>query len=179
MQHDLELTTALLARAPAAFNGLLRELPEAWTSAREGERTWSATDVIGHLILADRANWLTRVKFLLEFGESRPFPAFDRKGYARVTAGKTLARLLDEFAEARAESLQELRAIDLQPAQLETRGQHPALGVVTISELLAAWAAHDLTHLHQVSRILAHQYREAVGPWSRFLGVMHCQAHGE
>jgi hypothetical protein len=178
MQQDLEHTTALLARTPAALDALLRELPEAWVAANEGESTWSATDVVGHLILADRTNWMTRVKFLLEFGESRPFPAFDRKGYSRETQGRTQAQILNEFARVRAASLAELRALDLRPEQLEVRGQHPALGVVTVSQLLAAWAAHDLTHLHQISRILAHQYRQAVGPWSRFLGVMHCNGHG-
>lgn len=179
MQQNLEYTMALLGRTPAALNALIRDLPEAWVCSKEGETTWSVTDVVGHLILADRTNWMTRVKFLLEFGESRPFPAFDRKGYARETRGRTRGELLDEFARVRGQSLAGLRALQLSPEQFAVRGQHPALGVVTIGELLAAWAAHDLTHLHQISRIMAHQYREAVGPWSRFLGVLHCAGHGQ
>jgi hypothetical protein len=63
----------------------------------------------------------------------------------------------------------------LKPEQLELRGRHPSLGAVTLSQLLAAWAAHDMTHLHQVSRIMAHQYREAVGPFAAFLGVLKCE----
>lgn len=179
MQQSLECTVAVLGRTPAALNALLRDLPEAWVTANEGEKTWSVTDVVGHLILTDRTNWMTRVKFLLEFGELRPFPAFDRKGYAREAQGRTRAESLDEFARVRTQSLAELHALHLHPEQFAVRGQHPALGVVTISELLAAWAAHDLTHLHQISRIMAHQYQEAVGPWSRFLGVMHCAGHGQ
>lgn len=38
-------------------------------------------------------------------------------------------------------------------------------------------AAHDLTHLHQISRIMAIQYREVVGPWTEYLGVMNCNGH--
>jgi len=95
----------------------------------------------------------------------------------RESAGKSLGQLLDEFARLRSENLDGLRALNLQPEDFQRRGRHPALGIVTLSELLATWAAHDLTHLHQISRIMAHQYREAVGPWIRFLGVMHCAGH--
>jgi uncharacterized damage-inducible protein DinB len=179
MQQTLDDTTAILGRTPAVLSALLRDLPEAWVSTNEGEKTWSVTDVLGHLILADRTNWMTRVKFLLEFGESRPFPAFDRKGHVRETESRTVAELLEKFARVRSQSLAGLHALDLRPEQFFVRGQHPALGVVTISELLAAWAAHDLTHLHQISRTMAHQYREAVGPWNRFLGVMHCTGHSD
>ena len=84
---------------------------------------------------------------------------------------------LDEFASARSDSLAELRALKLQQADFLRRGNHPALGVVTLSELVAAWAAHDLTHMHQVTRIMAHQYREAVGPWIAYLGVLKCAGH--
>src|ERR1700731_4713036 len=91
--------------------------------------------------------------------------------------GKTLEQLLDEFARSRAENLDELRALNLRREDLERRGRHPAFGVVTLSELLATWATHDLTHLHQISRIMAHQYREAVGPWSAYLGVLQCAGH--
>ena len=96
---------------------------------------------------------------------------------ARDSEGKSLSQLLDEFARLRSENLGELRALKLPPQDLERRGRHPALGVVTLSQLLATWAAHDLTHLHQVSRVMAHQYREAVGPWSAYLGVLQCAGH--
>ena len=109
--------------------------------------------------------------------ETRPFEPFDRMGFVRDSQGKSLAMLLDEFARLRSENLNELRALDLQPEDLDRRGRHPALGEVTLSQLLATWAAHDLTHLHQISRILAHQYREAVGPWSQYLGVLQCAGH--
>ncbi len=179
MQQELNLTLALLSRTPAALDALLRGLPEAWTAANEGEKTWSVTDVLGHLILADRTNWLTRAKLVLEFGESKAFEPFDRKGYWRVTQGRTLDQLLEEFARVRSGTIAEVRALNLDEEKLALRGGHPALGVITLSQLMAAWAAHDLTHLHQISRIMAHQYREAVGPWNKFLGVMQCAGHGE
>jgi hypothetical protein len=177
MEHDLQDTLSLLARTPGALNALLRELPEKWTLRNEGENTWSAFDVIGHLIHAERTDWMPRVRIVLQSGEAQPFPPFDRWGMARETQGKSLGQLLDEFARLRSENLDQLRALNLQGADLQVRGRHPALGVVTLSELLATWATHDLTHLHQISRVMAHQYREAVGPWSAYLGVLRCAGH--
>jgi DinB superfamily len=177
MKHDLQQTISLLSRTPAALDALLRDLPEAWTIQAEGENTWNAFDVVGHLIHCERTNWIPRAKTILRSGESRPFEPFDRSGHVRTMQGKPLAQLLDEFARLRADNLGELRAWNLQPADLELRGRHPAFGVVTLSELLATWATHDLTHLHQISRVMAHQYREAVGPWKAYLGVLQCAGH--
>ena len=177
MEHKLAETMALLARTPAAFDALLRDLPQIWTLRNEGENTWSAFDVIGHLIHAEHADWIPRLKMILQAGETQTFAPFDRAGHQRAVQGKSLAELLDEFARLRRANLDELRGLNLRPEDLERRGRHPAFGVVTLSQLLATWAAHDLTHLHQISRVMAHQYREAVGPWRAYLGVMHCPGH--
>ena len=179
MEHNLENTASLLARTPAALDALLRDLPQTWTLRNEGENTWSAFDVVGHLIHGERTDWMPRAKRILEFGETRAFETFDRWAQMRESEGKRLAELLDEFSSLRSSNLAELRALNLQPEDLERRGQHPALGVVTLSELLSTWAAHDLTHLHQISRVMAHQYRKAVGPWTKFLGVMQCAGHSQ
>ncbi|MDE3186809.1 MAG: DinB family protein [Acidobacteriota bacterium] len=177
MEHDLQHITALLERTPAALDSLLRGLPDALTLANEGENTWSAFDVVAHLIHLERTDWMPRARVIVEHGESQPFEPFDRMGYLRESEGKLLEHLLDEFAGARQESLRQLRALKLQPADLARRGLHPALGTVTLGQLLATWAAHDLTHLHQIARVMAHQYREAVGPWSAYLGVLQCAGH--
>lgn len=177
MEHNLQHTISLLTRTPAALNALLRDLPETWTSRNEGENTWSAFDVVGHLIYAERTNWIPRARMIVEFGETRSFESFDRAGHVRECQDKSLGQLLDEFARLRSETLGKLRALNLRPEDLQRRGRHPSLGVVTLSELLATWAAHDLTHLHQISRIMAHQYREAVGPWGAYLGVLKCAGH--
>jgi hypothetical protein len=177
MDHRLQDTLSLLARTPATLNTLLRDLPETWTHRNEGENTWSTFDVVGHLVNGERTDWVPRVKMVLEFGETQTFTPFDRWGHAQEIQGKSLGQLLDEFARLRSENLTELRALNLRPEDLDRRGKHPALGFVALSQLLATWAAHDLTHLHQISRILAHQYRESVGPWSAYLGVLQCAGH--
>lgn len=184
MEHALENTIALLERTPAALDALLRDLPEAWTMRNEGGETWSAFQVVGHLIQADRLLWMRRAKMLLAAGEPRTgafptFEAFDRFAHGRETEGKSLGQLLDEFARLRRENLGELRALNPRSEDLERRGRHPALGDVTMSQLLAAWAVHDLTHLHQITRIMAHQYRDAAGPWSGLLGVLQCAGHSQ
>lgn len=177
MEHNLQQTMAVLTRTPAALDALLRNLPEAWTLRDEGEDTWSVFDVVGHLNHGERTDWMPRAKMILQSGEERAFEPFDRWAQVRESEGKSLAQLLDEFAQLRAENLRELRALNLRREDLELRGRHPALGVVTLSELLATWAVHDLTHLHQISRIMAYQYRDAVGPWSGYLGVLQCAGH--
>lgn len=177
MSHNLTDTLALLERTPATLSALLRGLPEEWTHRNEGEATFTVVDVVGHLIYGDKVDWLPRARIILEHGDTRPFDPFDRWGHVELCRGKSLPQLLDEFAKIRATRLDELRLLDLQREQLERKGRHPALGAVTLSQLLSTWAAHDLTHIHQISRILAHQYRDAVGPWSAFLGVMRCDGH--
>jgi DinB superfamily len=179
MEQNLEHTIALLARTPAVLDALLRDLPDPWTTSNEGGNSWSAYDVVGHLIHGERTDWMPRAKMILQYGESRGFEPFDRLAQERDSMGKSLGQLLDEFARLRKECLNELRTLNLRPEDLTRRGRHPALGVVTLSELLATWVAHDLTHLHQISRTMAHQYREAVGPWTKFLGVMQCAGHSE
>ncbi|HZI57915.1 MAG TPA: DinB family protein [Verrucomicrobiae bacterium] len=177
MEHNLEQTISLLARTPATLNTLLRDLPATWTLRNEGKNTWSAFDIVGHLIHGDRTDWIPRAKMILQFGESKPFEPFDRLGQQRESQGKSLPQLLDEFAHLRLEKLSELRSLNLRPQDFELRGQHPSLGVVTLAQLLSTWAVHDLTHLHQISRVMAHQYQDAVGPWSIYLGVLQCAGH--
>jgi hypothetical protein len=177
MAHNLQNTIALLARTPSALDTLLRDLPSMWTEANEGDGTWSVSTVIAHLIHAEHDDWMPRATVILQSGETQPFPPFPRDGYLHFEQGKSLAQLLDDFANFRAKNLDALRALNLTPADLQQKGRHPSFGTVTLSQLLATWAAHDLTHLHQISRIMAYQYREAVGPWTRFLGVMQCSGH--
>jgi uncharacterized damage-inducible protein DinB len=143
----------------------------------EGKDSWSAFDIVGHLIVGERTDWMPRLRIILENGEARPFDSFDRFAQLRETQGKSLEQLLDEFARLRSESLLALQQLNLQPADFSRRGKHPALGTVTLSELLATWTVHDLTHMHQLSRVMAHQYRDAVGPWTAYLGVLQCAGH--
>ena len=182
-RFNLAEVHAVLAHTPATLNALLRGLPDTWVMSNEGrgedgKDTWSAFDIVGHLIAGERTDWMPRARIILKNGEARTFDPFDRFAQSRESEGKSLEQLLDEFAHLRSENLAALHALKLQPEDLARRGRHPALGGVTLSELLATWAVHDLTHLHQLSRVMAHQYRDAVGPWGAYLGVLHCAGHG-
>jgi DinB superfamily len=174
---DLQTTIALLTRTPAVLDALLRGLPDTWTMHNEGGASWTPYDVVGHLIHGERADWIARATVILQYGETRAFEKFDRLAQERESKGKSLDELLDEFARLRAESLDALRAFNLQPEDLERRGRHPELGTVTLSHHLSTWAVHDLSHLHQLSRTMAHQYRDEVGPWKVYLGVLQCEGH--
>ena len=165
-------TIAVLSRTPAIFNALLRGLPETWLRCNEGGQSWNAFDILHHLILGEQTDWMERVQIILEYGENRPFDPFDRLPESARNGEQSLEQLLDDFARLRRENLIALEALNLQAQDLIRRGVHPAFGVVTLGQLLATWMVHDLTHLHQLSRVMAYQYRDAVGPWSAYLGVL-------
>lgn len=177
MEQNLPDTIALLSRTPAALHALLCGLPEAWIFGDEGRNTWCPFEIVAHLIYGERTDWIPRARMILQFGEARAFEPFDRAGHVSAMQGKSLEALSAEFTRARAQSLDQLRALKLSAEDLQRCGRHPAFGRVTLSQLLAAWVGHDLTHLHQISRVLAHQYRQAVGPWSAYLGVLRCAGH--
>jgi hypothetical protein len=168
----MDEAVAVLSRTPAALDALLRGLPDGWVAANEGGETWSPFDVVGHLIQGERTDWIARVKIILEHGEARPFDTFDRFAQFTASQGRTLASLLDEFATARQENLRQLAALKITDADLDRRGRHPALGVVTLRQLLATWVAHDLDHVVQISRVLARQYADEVGPWRAYLRII-------
>lgn len=178
MDFDLQQTIALLQRTPPVLNSFLRDLPDSWTLRNEGGKSWSPFDIVGHLIHGERTDWMPRARIILQYGESRAFDPFDRLGQERESQGKSLDELLDEFARLRSENVDALQQLNLQPSDFDRRGRHPALGVTTLGQLLSTWAVHDLTHLHQLSRVMAYQYRDEVGPWSAYLGVLHCEGHG-
>ena len=177
MEQNLTTILSMLAATPNTLDALLRHLPEGLTLVTEGEGTWTISQVLAHLIHGERTDWFPRVQIILRAGKSEPFPTFQREAFRDHLP--PLPELLTEFAELRAASLAQLRSLHLTRKELERCGRHPAFGQVTLSQLLATWPVHDLSHLHQVSRILASQYREAVGPWSRYLGVLHCEGHSE
>ncbi len=168
----LEESLAILTRTPATLDALLRGLPSVWTDATEGPNTWSPYIVMGHLIHGERGDWIQRLSIILEHGVSRTFETFDREAQFKESAAKPLAELLDEFAALRQGNLAQLRALDLQSAQLELQGLHPAFGPVTVRQLLATWTAHDLAHTLQITRVMARRYKQEVGPWAEYLSVM-------
>ncbi len=164
---------AVLERTPATLKAMLHGLPASWTDATEGPDTWSPYVVIGHLNHGERTDWIARAEIILAQGAHRTFTPYDRFAQFTESQGKTLETLLDEFATLRAANLAKLRGWHLTPAQLALTGNHPAFGEVTLSQLLACWVAHDLGHIVQIARVMAKQYKGAIGPWTAYLSVMH------
>ena len=179
MSSFLETSIALLERTPATLSAWLEGLPDPWSRTNEGGTTFSPYDVIGHLIHGEKADWITRARIILDHGPSRPFDRYDRFAQSRESAGWSLQALLEEFGRLRGENLTTLRGWNLSEQDLQRPGTHPVLGPVTLRQLLATWVAHDMTHLHQIARTMAHQYRHEVGPWTAYLGVLHCQGHSQ
>lgn len=172
MDPEVSDVVAILERTPAVLRVLLQDLPQDWLGRHEGPDAFGPKDVVGHLIEGEKTDWVPRVKLILESGDSRPFVPFDRRGFGDVDS-LSVASLLDEFAALRAANLAFVRGLSLTPSQLALKGLHPQLGSVTLGELLATWAAHDLNHVAQAVRVMGKRYSRAVGPWKQYLGILN------
>jgi hypothetical protein len=172
VKFGFDRAIAVLARTPATLRALLAGLPDEWALEIDRLESWSAFDIVGHLIHGERTEWIPRARMILEHGTSRPFEPFDRFAQEEATKGKSLAELLDTFEELRGQSLRALRSLDLKPAHLDREGTHPELGLVTMKQLLATWAVHDLAHLAQIAELMASQYGSEVGPWRAYLPIL-------
>jgi len=173
MEFQLDQAKEILSRTPATLNALLSDLPNDWVLSNEGPETWSPYDVVGHLIEGEETDWIPRARIILEQGEARPFDKFDRVAMFEKSEGKSLLELLAQFEKLRGESLRQLDDLKLTPELLQKQGTHPALGVVTLSQLLSAWVVHDLGHIRQIVRVMAKQYRDAIGPWTEYLTIVN------
>jgi hypothetical protein len=171
MDFDLDLAADVLRRTPGTLQALLGGIAEPWARGTEGPETFSPFDVVGHLIDGEETDWVPRARLILAKGEAR-FEPYDRFRHKARNAGRSLASLLDEFARLRAANLDLVRSWRLTPAELDLVGQHPMFGPVTLRQLLAAWVVHDLGHIAQAARVMAKQYKEAVGPWVPFMPVL-------
>jgi len=171
MEFRLDSGLAILERTPAALSAWLGGPGEEWTHANEGPETFSPFDVVGHLVHGELTDWMPRVRRILEHGHKVPFEPFDRFAMYETSRGQSLDELLTRFADLRATNVAELSSLGLTADQLRLTGMHPRLGQVTMAELLSAWVVHDLGHLYQIARVMAHQYRSAVGPWG-FMRVL-------
>jgi uncharacterized damage-inducible protein DinB len=169
----LDNALPVLRATPQVLRAWLGSLPDGWVHSNEGPDTWSAYDIVGHLIHGERTDWIPRLELLLAHGDSRPFTPFDRLAQFRESQGKSLEELVDLFAELRRTNVGRLESQRLQPSDFARRGLHPELGPVTLGQLLATWVAHDLNHLAQIARVMARQYTDAVGPWVEYLPILH------
>ncbi|MGN6391517.1 MAG: DinB family protein [Gemmatimonadales bacterium] len=172
MDFDLDQSLNLLERTPPTLRTMLDGVAEPWSRGNEGTETFSPFDVVGHLIDGEQTDWLPRARIILARGADPRFTPYDRFRHRVRNVGRPLGALLDEFAHLRADNLAQLRSWRLSPADLDLPGMHPALGPVSLRQLLAAWVVHDLGHLAQIARVMAKQYRAAVGPWIGYLPVL-------
>jgi len=163
---------SILSRTPIVVDSMLRGLPDAWTTANEGLETWSPYDVVGHLIHGEKTDWIPRVETILARGESVPFTPFDRFAHSRDSVDKPLEQLLDEFAALRKANIVKIESLSISDGQLALTGIHPEFGRVTLKQLIATWVTHDLNHLNQINRVMSIRYKEAVGPWIKYLSIL-------
>lgn len=173
MELRLSEATGILERTPVVLGHLLRDLPEEWARATEGDDTWSCYDVVGHLIHGEMTDWMPRVRVILEHGDRQTFEPFDRLAQFRENRSRPLNFLLDRFGELRKQNLTALRSLRLGPEDFPRTAIHPALGTVTLGQLLSSWVVHDFTHIFQISRVLAKQYAGEVGPWKGYMGILN------
>lgn len=172
MDFDIRTGIQVLERTPGTLRAMLDGLSPTWFDATEGPETWSPYVVVGHLIHGERTDWIPRAEIILAQGDSRRFAPYDRFAQFTESEGKSLRQLLDEFAALRAANLRTLTGWALTDTELALQGEHPAFGPVTLRQLLATWVAHDLGHIAQVARVMAKQYRDAIGPWREYLPVV-------
>jgi len=170
MEFRLEEAIPVLERTPAVLSALLDELPERWTRAREGPDAWSPSQIIGHLINGERTDWIPRARIILKQERYRRFEPFDR--FAELESDRPLRDRLEEFEQLRAGNVATLRGWNLKDKDLELTGEHPELGTVTMRQLLATWVVHDVSHVAQITRTMAREYTEAVGPWTVHFRVL-------
>ena len=172
MRFDLDHSIEILERTPQILKIMLTGLSDEWTRTNEGAETWNAYDIVGHLIHGELTDWIPRAEVILSEGESKHFMPFDRFAQFELSKGKSLTDLLAEFEALRKKNIQRLRSKNITTENLEEKGIHPDFGEVALSQLLATWVVHDLNHIAQISRVMAKQYKDAVGPWTAYLRIL-------
>jgi len=172
MKYNLETSYEILERTPGILRSLLHGLNDNWIFNNEGPDTFTPYDVVGHLLHGEKTDWTVRIRRILEQGTSLPFDPYDRFAQYEESKGKDLLQLLNEFEQLRNENLGWLKSLKLNEADFDNKGMHPSLGEVTLKNLLATWVVHDLTHMAQITRVMAKQYKEEMGPWTEFFRIL-------
>jgi hypothetical protein len=173
MEFKLKEAIEILERTPNILEALLLGISDGWLTCNEGEGTWNAIEVLGHLIEGEKNNWIPRLEFMLQEGTNKPFPPFDRFSHLNSKSITSLEEKFLEFKKLRIENIQKLKELIFSESQIELIGKHPQFGDVKVRELISTWAVHDFTHITQIVRVMSERYREDVGPWIEFLGVLH------
>lgn len=172
MEFRFEEAIEILERTPGTLRSLLSGLSGSWIGCNEGEETWNAFEVVGHLIEGEKNNWIPRIETIISKGETVTFPPIDRFSHLHQNAEKTMEQLLSEFAELRQENLKKLISFVRPHTDLEQTGIHPEFGIVKLREQISTWVVHDLDHIYQITRVMAKRYQEDVGPWKAYLRIV-------
>jgi Protein of unknown function (DUF664). len=171
MRLDIQKATEVLERTPKALGAMLDGVSDEWTTGGN-KSNWAPFDIIGHLIHGEETDWIPRAEIILQQGNDRTFVPFDRVAQFQLSKGKSLRDLLKKFEAKRRESLDTLMSWNLSDEQLKLKGIHPEFGDVSLSELIAAWVTHDLSHISQIAVFMARKYTEAVGPWKEYMSIL-------
>jgi len=171
MKFDRERSVQILSRTPLVLETLLDGLDHQWIYANEGPDTWNAFDIMGHFIEGEKTDWIPRMQIILSNAPDKKFQKFDRFKQFEQSKGKNISQLIAEFKKLREENLKILADTTLDEKTLSMTGIHPEFGDVTLRQLLSTWVTHDLAHLLQVSRVMAKQYKEEIGPWTKYFSV--------
>ena len=170
MDFKLDQAIPILERTPRVLSDLLEDLSSDWTEVNEGAESWNARQILIHLINGEQTDWIPRARIILKQGAYRRFDPFNRVGGFDST--QPVRELLEEFDKVRAENVATLRGWNLKEKDLELTGEHPEFGAVTMRQLLATWVVHDLSHISQITRVMARAYTAAVGPWTAYFRVL-------
>ena len=172
MNFKLSDAIQILSRTPMVIKELLLGLPDEWILSNEGTNTWSPFDILGHLIHGEKTDWIPRARIILGNQENKTFIPFDRFAQFEESKGKSVDELIDEFTILRKENIITLKQMNLQPEHLGQIGIHPDFGKVTLRQLLATWVVHDLSHINQMTRVMAKNYQVEAGPWTRYISIL-------
>ncbi|HNP96685.1 MAG TPA: DinB family protein [Cyclobacteriaceae bacterium] len=172
MNFSIDKSIEILERTPSVLSTMLLSISTDWTSKNEGEDTWSPYDVVGHLIQGELTDWIPRAEIIISDQTDKRFRPFDRFAQFENSKGKSMEELLLQFKEVREANIKKLRSLVNSDTDFQQKGIHPAFGEVTLSQLLSTWVVHDLNHINQITRVMARQYKEAVGPWVEYLGIL-------
>ncbi len=173
MQFNLSQAVEILERTPVVLHALLHNVSDGWSMSNEGRDTWSAYDVVGHLIHGEKKDWVERMNIILGDKADKRFEPFDRFAQFDESKGKALNQLLDEFTALRKNNITFLRNLGLNESKLNLKGIHPKFGEVTLRQLLATWATHDLAHISQICRVMAKQYKTEIGAWVEYMNIIN------
>jgi len=173
MNYSIDKSLEILDRTPRILETYLGDLSDEWIFCNEGDETWNAFDIVGHLIHGEKTDWIPRLKIILDDSENKTFKPYDRFAQFNESKGKSIRQLLEEFSKLREQNIEFLKSLNISETDFNKKAIHPSLGEVTLKNLLATWVAHDLGHISQVSRVMAKQYKDEVGPWIEYISILN------